>query len=125
MRGRRRTAALRAILDIQGVGCSAAGYRLAGAGLDQLCCRHLYGNDRLVTAWPMRESAVVIVVGPHDQSAVDVYDQLLAALGSEIPSVERNKPSCCDELGFPPINELEAARIADAVEQASRRRRRS
>ncbi len=33
-------------------GCEEAGYRLAGAPLDHICCRHLYGNDRMLTAWP-------------------------------------------------------------------------
>lgn len=28
-------------------GCEEAGYRLAGTPLDHICCRHLYGTDRM------------------------------------------------------------------------------
>jgi hypothetical protein len=77
----------------------------------------------MLTAWPEPDRAVVIVVGPHDRSAVDVYDQLLAALNLSVPADEREKPSCCDEEGLPPADDLVANSIVDAVERASRKRR--
>ena len=123
MRGRRRSAALRALVEIETLGCVAAGYRLAGENLDRICCRHLYASDRLLTAWLEQDQAVVVVVGPHDRSAVDVYDKLLAALNLSVPADEREKPSCCDDEGLPPADDLAANFIVDAVERASRKRR--
>ncbi len=46
----------------------------------------------MLTAWTEPDRAVVIVVGPHDRSAVDVYDQLLAALNLPVPADERENP---------------------------------
>lgn len=124
LRGRRRATALRTIGELENRGCEAAGYRLAGDELDHICCRHLYGEDRLLTVWPSDEHAVVIVVAPHLGSAGGVYDQLVEALGIEMPASERAKPPCCDEEGEPPVDAEVANAIADAVEQSARRRRR-
>lgn len=107
------------------LGCDAAGYRLAGAGLEQVCCRHLYGRDRLLITWPSRTHAVVLAVGPHDRTASDIYELLLTALALEVSTAERSKPPCCDELGEPPVNRKIAEALADAVAAlASRGRRR-
>lgn len=83
-------------------GCHEAGYRLAGAPLDHVCCRHLYGIDRTLTAWPGPDPVVILAVGPHDRSTADVYALLLNALAVEVPAEERTKPLGCDELGEPP-----------------------
>jgi hypothetical protein len=48
--------------------------------LDHICCRHLYGQDRMLIAWRTKDQAVVLAVGPHDRSVNDVYGLLLAAL---------------------------------------------
>ena len=109
-----------------GHGCKQAGYRLAGAPLDHVCCRHLYGSDRLLTAWPAPEHAVILAVGRHDRSALDVYELLLAAVAVAVPAEERTKPPCCDELGEPPADAQVAQALAAAVSAlgAGPRRRR-
>lgn len=124
LRGRRRASALRTIGELEAEGCKAAGYRLAGDELDHICCRHLYGDDRLLTVWPGDEHAVVILVAPHVGSAGGVYDQLVEALGIDMPAGERAKPPCCDEEGEPPADAEVANAIADAIEQSARQRRR-
>ncbi|HVA61750.1 MAG TPA: hypothetical protein VNG13_14625 [Mycobacteriales bacterium] len=97
-------------------GCRAAGYRLTGAELEHVCCRHLYGSDRMLTAWPASDHAVILAIGPHDRSVADVYDLLLAALAIDVPIDERTKPPCCDELGEPPRDHAVADVLADALE---------
>ena len=114
-----------ALAELRARGCVAAGYRLAGGGLDHVCCRHLYGEDRMLIAWPADDHAVVIAVGRHDRSGEDVYALLLHALGLEVPEDEREKPSCCDESGRPPAAPDVAADIAEAVQRLGRGRRRA
>ncbi len=91
-----------------------------------MCCRHLYANDRLLTAWPAPEHAVILAVGPHDRSALDIYQLLLAALAVDVPAEQRTKPPCCDELGEPPADAQVAEALATAVSSlgTGRRRRR-
>ena len=67
---------------------------------------------------------MVLLVGPHDGRAGDVYAQLLDALGVEVSADERTKPSCCDDEGLPPVDEAAAETIRDAVESSARRARR-
>jgi hypothetical protein len=105
-------------------GCEAAGYRLSGSVLDHVCCRHLYGADRLLTVWHGEDHATVISIGPHDETADDVYAALLDALELEIPDDERQKPPCCDEEGQPPPDEEVAALISEAIDRLARRTRR-
>jgi len=62
-----------------------------------VCCRHLYGSDRLLTAAP--EHAAILAVGPHDQSALDVYELLLAAVVVEVPAEERSQPTVLRRAG--------------------------
>lgn len=87
----------------------------ASAPLDPLAVRHLYGNDRLLTARPAPEHAVILAVGPHDGSALDVYQLLLSAVAVKVPAEERSKPPCCDELGEPPAD----AQVAQALAAAA------
>lgn len=102
----------------------AAGYRLAGAGLDRICSRHLYGDERMLVAWPGEDHAIMIAIGRHDRSSDDVYDVLLDHLGLEAVEAEREKPPCCDDEGRPPADPNVATDIVDAVECHRRARRR-
>jgi hypothetical protein len=124
LRGRRARATRRALEELFNRGCEAAGYRLAGDDLEWVCCRHLYGSDRMLTAWVAADHVVVLAIGPHDRSASDVYDLLLEALGVDVPDEERMKPTCCDELGLPPKGSDAATAIVDAVENLAKQRRR-
>ncbi|MBI1843674.1 MAG: hypothetical protein HYR89_03550 [Actinobacteria bacterium] len=103
----------------------AAGYRLAGDVLDHVCCRQMYGPDRLPAVWPATDHAVVIAVGRHDESAEDVYTALLDALDRDVPTDEREKPPCCDDEGLPPADEEIATSISEAIEHRTRERRRA
>ena len=125
LRGRRLKAAVRFLEELMAGGCAQAGYRLAGAGvLDHLCCRHLYGSDRGIVAWPSLDAAVVIAIGPHDQSVNDIYQLILAALEIDMPEAERQKPPCCDDLDEPPADPETAELIAAAIDALRRRSRR-
>ena len=125
LRGRRQKAAVRFLEALMGGGCAQAGYRLAGDDvLDRLCCRHLYGSDPAIIAWPAPDEAVVIAVGPHDQSADDIYELILAALQIDMPEGERSKPPCCDDLDEPPVDPEATEKIASAIDALARRARR-
>lgn len=124
LRGRRAQAVRWAIEGLLAQGCHEAGYRLAGAPLDHVCCRHLYGTDRMLTVWPAPDHVVILAVGPHDRSAVDIYALLLDALAVEVPEIERTKPPCCDELGEPPADPRIAEALAAAVSALPPRPRR-
>lgn len=78
----------------------------------------------MLTVWPADDQAIVVLVGPHSGKPGDVYDQLLGALGADVPTDERDKPSCCDDAGVPPVDEETAEAITDAVERSARRARR-
>jgi voltage-gated potassium channel Kch len=75
----------------------------------------------MLTVWPAEDQAVVVLVGTHSTTAGDVYDQLIEALGIDVPDEERTKPSCCDDEGEPPADEDAATELADAVERSARR----
>ncbi|QYG93551.1 hypothetical protein HC251_14700 [Iamia sp. SCSIO 61187] len=89
-----------------------------------MCSRHLYGADRMLTAWPADDEVIVLAIARHDSAAGDVYTPLLAALDLEVPDEERQKPSCCDDEGHPPADEATALEIADALSRHTRSRRR-
>jgi hypothetical protein len=78
----------------------------------------------MLTAWRASDHAVVLAVGLHDRSAMDVYDTLLAALDVDAPDDERTKPPCCDEAGAPPTDSDATTAIVDAIEGLAKRRRR-
>lgn len=65
----------------------------------------------------------MIAVGPHDQTAGDVYATLLEALDLDVPDDERQKPPCCDDEGQPPSGESVAALISEAMDRVTRRTR--
>jgi len=103
----------------------AAGYRLSGDVIDQVCCRHLYGQDRMLLTWSAGDHAIVVLVARHDGSGADVYGQLLAALAITAMGPEREKPPCCDDEGHPPADPGVASDIAEAVERWARSHRRA
>jgi hypothetical protein len=78
----------------------------------------------MLTAWLADDHAAVLAVGPHDQSASDIYDLLLKALDVTVPEDQRTKASCCDEHGLPPTNPDVASAIVDAVQNLAKQRRR-
>jgi hypothetical protein len=77
-----------------------------------------------LTVWHAEDHATVIAVGPHGQTAGDVYVALLGALELDVPDAERQKPPCCDDEGQPPSDEEVAALISDAIDRLVRRSRR-
>ena len=78
----------------------------------------------MLTAWLADDHVVVVAIGPHDQSALDISDLLLDALDIDLPDDERTKPPCCDDEGIPPADHDTAESIADAGDNLARRRRR-
>lgn len=92
--------------------------------LDHVCSRHLYGADRMLTAWPADDEVIVLAVARHDSTAEDVYATLLAALDLTVSEEERQKPPCCDDQSNPPADEAIALEIADALARHARSRRR-
>jgi len=77
----------------------------------------------MIIAWPAADHAVVIAVNPHDRSHNDVYATLLVALDIDVPPAEeRQKPRCCGEDGFPPVDPEGASEVADALQRLARRR---
>ena len=124
LRGERRKAAASAMADLRDRGCAAAGYRLAGAVLDHVCCRYLRRDDRMLTVWPAEDHAIVLAIGRHDASTENVYAVLLDALDLDIADAERTKPLCCDQQGRPPADSEIATLVADTIERRARRGRR-
>lgn len=102
----------------------AGGYRLAGEELEQVCCRHLYGPDRMLTGWPAEDHVIVVLVAPHDRTGSDGNALRLDALAVDLPADERAKPPCCDDAGQPPTDEAAAPAMVEAVGRAERRGRR-
>lgn len=89
-----------------------------------MCSRHLYGADRMVTAWPADDEVIVLAIARHDTTAEDVDATLLAALDLDIlDEEERQKPPCCGDQGNPPADEAIALEIADALTRHRRRKR--
>jgi hypothetical protein len=88
----------------------------------------LYGDHRLLIAWPAPEHAVILAVDPHDGSALDIYEVLLSAVAVEVPvevpAEERSEPPGCYEPGEPPADAQVADALAAAVTALDRGRRR-
>ena len=106
-------------------GCEAAGYRLAGEGLDKLCVVHLRGRWRLLLAFPEVDVALVVDVGEHidNDRSRDVYTRLYDALAVDPPTDPRYKPLCCDEVG-PPTDDAQLDAVESGYRALTRRRRR-
>ncbi|MFC0439637.1 hypothetical protein [Kutzneria buriramensis] len=128
MRRRERKAYDQWKADFERRGCAAMGYRMEGVDLDRLCVRHLTDNLRVVVAFLSREEALIIALGPHDETdrRMNIYSFVYQAAECDVPTGKRTKPSCCDTDGFPPVDAELAERLADnirAMEKAMRRRR--
>lgn len=78
----------------------------------------------MLTVWPEDDHAVVVAIGRHDESTLDVYSALVDALGLSVADVERQKPPCCDEEGLPPADDEVARTISEAIEHRSHARQR-
>lgn len=90
-----------------------------------MCCSSLCGNDRLLAAWPAPEHAVILAVGPHDRSALDLYQMLLAALSVDVPCRTAEQATVLRRTAPPPADAQLAEALAAAVTafDSGRRRR--
>lgn len=77
----------------------------------------------MLTVWPSKQHAIVILVAAHARGGSDVYAYLLDVLDVAMAATERQKPPCCDEEGQPPVDSAGATAIVAAVDQRRRRRR--
>jgi hypothetical protein len=109
--------------SLRAEGCKALHYRLTGEDLiERLCVVHLVGSVRVVVAFQTPETAVIVLIGPHqdDNPAIDVYVELYKLAGLDRPPVgERTKPPCCgadDEA--PPLVDL---KVVDDLFQRARK----
>jgi hypothetical protein len=114
-----------AVAALERVGCDAAGYRLSGEAVDRLCVVHLWGDWRLLIAFPEPQVAVIIDVGEHlaHDPGRAVYQRLYEAVGMAPPDAVRDKPPCCDKAG-PPVDAAEVDRLRDAFKELKPRRQR-
>jgi hypothetical protein len=112
-----------AVKALERIGCDAAGYRLSGEGVDRLCVVHLWGEWRLLLAFPEPEVAVIIDVGEHlaQNPSRDIYQRLYQAIAMDPPDAVRDKPPCCDETG-PPADTADVDRLRDAFKELTKPR---
>jgi hypothetical protein len=96
----------------------------ASAPLDHACRSHLYGDDRLLTAWPALEHAVILAVGPHGGSALDIYGLLLTAVAVEVPAERAEQATVLRRTGWAPADAQVAEALTAAVTALGSRRRR-
>ena len=106
LRGRTKRTYDRFLDDLAAAGCGALGYRLTGPDpLPRLCVKHLYGEERVVVAFPAPDVAWIVLVGPHrdDDPGRNVYDLLYAMAGQRPDDLlKRTKPPCCSTEDGPP-----------------------
>jgi hypothetical protein len=127
LRGPARKAYEAFLDDLSHRGCAALGYRVTGPEpLPRLCVKHLRGPDRVVVAFEHAELAWVLLVGPHGDPGIDVYDRLYELAGIRPPNGRaRTKPSCCDTTGSAPVADAQIVddlvRRARALSRAHRR----
>ncbi|MDQ1517372.1 MAG: hypothetical protein QOE80_3202 [Actinomycetota bacterium] len=114
-----------AVEALERVGCDAAGYRLSGDGVDRLCVVHLWGEWRLLLAFPEPDVAVIIDIGEHlaHDPGRDIYQRLYEAVAMDPPDAVREKPPCCNEAG-PPADAAQVDRLRDAFKELVKPRRR-
>jgi hypothetical protein len=127
LRGPARKAYEAFLDDLAHRGCGALGYRVTGPEpLPRLCVKHLRGPDRVVVAFESVELAWVLLVGPHGDPGMDVYDRLYELARIRPPNGRtRTKPICCDTTGSAPVAAAEIVddlvRRARALSRAHRR----
>jgi len=125
LRGQALMAAKRARSELQANGCRAAHYRLEGAGLDRICCRHLHGAWRMIVAFPAVDQVCVLLVGEHNpRASSNVYGRLYQGLGIGPPVGERDKPPCCPDANKPPVDEELVERFLELGRRLQSERRR-
>lgn len=112
-------------------GCDAADYQLEGEEVERFCVVDLGRDWRMIVAFPDPDEVAVVLVGRHIERrpAIDIYRQLYASLGIELPTVGQRKghPPCCPTGEAPVDRNLVDQFIARERElrRATRRRRRS
>jgi hypothetical protein len=127
LRGPARRAYEAFLDDLAHRGCAALGYRVTGPEpLPRLCVKHLRGSDRVVVAFESAYLAWILLVGPHGDAGIDVYDRLYELAGIRPPNAHaRTKPSCCGIAGETPVSDVEIVddlvRRARAISRAHRR----
>lgn len=101
------------------------GYRLQGDIVDRLCVKHLAGSERAVVAFNSATRATILLIGPHDESdpSHNIYAELYAVAGVDVPAGPRTKPSCCGEDGTPPNSSDLVDDVVARMQDLSRRRR--
>jgi hypothetical protein len=105
LRGKVKASFDLAVDDIRRRGCTAAGVRLAGAGLSGVCRLDLYGAWRLLTVFDAPDRCILLLIAEHTRSA-NPYQLLYAALGIDEPDQPRTKPACCDSDGRHPSTQI-------------------
>ena len=122
LRGRSKSSFEAWLVRLKKSGCAALTYRLTGEEVERLCVFHLFGELRVIVAFATPDHAVVLLVGPHDDSdpGIDVYTQLYDLMGIPIPQGPRDKPPCCGTDG-PPLWGEETELLADLFRRVARR----
>jgi hypothetical protein len=107
-----------AISELEGRGCAAGGYRLAGTdGHDHvLCCRAFYREWRMHLAFPDSGTVLVISVGRHtgDRNPHAELARWLPGL-STTGRRRADKPPCCDDADDPPPVSPELSRLIESI----------
>lgn len=116
-----------AVADIRRRGCAAAGVRLTGPTISNVCRLDLYAAWRLLTAFETPDRCILLLVAEHTRSE-NPYRLLYSILGISEPKEPRTKPTCCDPEGQPPIDpdlierfEQDARPLARSLSRSTRR----
>ncbi|MCO1577829.1 hypothetical protein M8C13_18915 [Crossiella sp. SN42] len=122
LKGRQRKSYDRWLADLKLRGCAAMQYRLHGEVVEHLCVSHLYEALRVVVAFESPRSAVIVLLGPHDDTdpGLDVYTRLYALAGIPVPTGKRTKPPCCAADGKPPALGEELGGLVDRMREQAR-----
>ncbi|MCK2240760.1 MULTISPECIES: hypothetical protein [unclassified Crossiella] len=122
LKGRQRKSYDHWLADLKQRGCAAMQYRLHGTGVDHFCVSHLYGALRVVVAFESSRSAVIVLLGPHDNAdpGLDVYTRLYNLADIPVPTGRRTKPPCCAADGKPPELGAELAGLMDRMREQAR-----
>jgi len=70
LRGKAKASFILAVEDIRRRGCAAAGVRLAGEDVSDICRLDLYGAWRLLTVFEAPDLCVLLLVAEHTRSAI-------------------------------------------------------
>ncbi len=127
LRGKPKAALDLAVADNRHRGCAAAGVRLTGPTISNVCRLDLYAAWRLLTAFETPKP----VHSPACRRAHAIREPVSAAVqrsGITEPDEPRTKPTCCDPEGQPPIDpdliarfEQDARRLARGLSRSAGR----